>query len=311
MNTLYFKYAVEVEQTRSITQAAENLFMAQPNLSKAIKELEDSLGIIIFERNSKGVTPTKKGMEFLEYAKNILVQLNKMEALASEDNGQRQYFNIAIPRGSYIADGFINFVSELDYKKEIDINIKETNSMETISGICENTFSFGIIRYQGSYETYFLDYLQEKNLCYDLIWEFEYLALMSGKHPLAEERELSQEKLAQYVEIVHGDTVVPYLSANESKRNEKSKAKKRIYVYERGSQFDMLTYIPWTYMWVSPIPEKLLRRYDLVQRRCTVANNKYKDILIYPKGYQFSELDKKFIDKLYASKNEVAFREYH
>ena len=81
MNTLYFKYAVEVEQTRSITQAAENLFMAQPNLSKAIKELEDSLGIIIFERNSKGVTPTKKGMEFLEYAKNILVQLNKMEGL--------------------------------------------------------------------------------------------------------------------------------------------------------------------------------------------------------------------------------------
>ena len=59
MNTLHFKYAVEVEQTRSITQAAENLYMAQPNLSKAIKELEDSLGIIIFERNSKGVTPTK------------------------------------------------------------------------------------------------------------------------------------------------------------------------------------------------------------------------------------------------------------
>ena len=60
MNTLYFRYAVEVERSRSITQAAENLFMAQPNLSKAIKELEDSLGITIFERTPKGVIPTKR-----------------------------------------------------------------------------------------------------------------------------------------------------------------------------------------------------------------------------------------------------------
>lgn len=60
MNTLHFKYAVEVERTRSITQAAENLYMAQPNLSKAIKELEDNLGITIFERTSKGTIPTVK-----------------------------------------------------------------------------------------------------------------------------------------------------------------------------------------------------------------------------------------------------------
>lgn len=55
MNTLHFKYAVEVEKTGSISQAAENLFMAQPNLSKAIRELEDTLGITIFRRTSKGV----------------------------------------------------------------------------------------------------------------------------------------------------------------------------------------------------------------------------------------------------------------
>ena len=68
MNTLHLKYAVEVERTRSISKAAENLFMAQPNLSKAIKELEDSLGITIFQRTSKGVVPTQQGAEFLKYA---------------------------------------------------------------------------------------------------------------------------------------------------------------------------------------------------------------------------------------------------
>ena len=58
MNTLFFKYAIEVEQTRSITKAAENLYMAQPNLSKAIRELEETLGFPIFVRSSKGVIPT-------------------------------------------------------------------------------------------------------------------------------------------------------------------------------------------------------------------------------------------------------------
>ena len=64
MNTLHLKYVAEVAKTGSITQAAENLFMAQPNLSKAIKELEETLGISIFRRTSKGVVLTEKGEEF-------------------------------------------------------------------------------------------------------------------------------------------------------------------------------------------------------------------------------------------------------
>ena len=61
MNILHLKYAVEVAKTKSISKAAENLYMGQPNLSRAIKELEESLGIIIFERNTKGITVTPDG----------------------------------------------------------------------------------------------------------------------------------------------------------------------------------------------------------------------------------------------------------
>ena len=82
MNTLHFKYAVEVERCGSITQAAENLYMAQPNLSKSIKELEDTLGFQIFARTSRGVVPTARGREFLVYARGILNQLQAMEALS-------------------------------------------------------------------------------------------------------------------------------------------------------------------------------------------------------------------------------------
>ncbi len=311
MNTLHFKYAVEVERTRSITQAADNLYMAQPNLSKAIKELEDTIGISIFERTPKGVVPTRKGAEFLNYARNILAQIEKMESLYMPENPNRQCFNISIPRGSYIANSFTKFVSELDMEKEIDMNVNETNSMQVINNIVEHRFNLGIIRYQTVYESYFLDYLAEKEICYDPIWEFEYLALMSKDHPLAAAEEVHYNELNKFLELVHGDTVVPYITSVEARKaKEQPKAKRRIYIYERCNQFDLLTHIPTTYMWVSPIPNELLKRYELIQRKCHLANHKYKDLLIYPKGYKFTTLDKKFLDKLYESKNEVALREY-
>lgn len=307
MNTLHFKYAVEVERTRSITQAAENLFMAQPNLSKAIKELEDTLGITIFERTPKGVIPTQKGAEFLDYAKNVLEQLDRMEQLYIPENTERQRFRLSIPRGSYIAHAFTRFVAELDADKEIDVNLQETNSIQTITNVAEGQFDLGIIRYQIDYENYFFDYLAEKSLQFEPIWEFEYLALMSQQHPLASSKKVLYEALYQYIEIVHGDTVVPYLHANKVQR---TKAKRRIFVYERGSQFDILSHIPKTYMWVSPIPDSFLKLYGLVQRKCHAVNHKYKDLLICRKGYMFTAQDRKFIDHLYASKNEVAFSQY-
>ncbi len=307
MNTLHFKYAVEVERTRSITQAAENLFMAQPNLSKAIKELEDTLGIEIFERTPKGVLPTAKGAEFLGYAKNVLEQLGKMERLYKPEDSGRQCFKISIPRGSYIALAFTRFAAGLDADKEIDVYAQETNSMQSISNVTDEGYPLGIIRCQTDYENYFLDYLEEKRLVSEPIWEFEYLALMSRNHPLAAAKKVAYGDLAPYIEIVHGDTAIPYLPAGRVK---KSEAKKCIYVYERCSQFDLLSSIPKTYMWVSPIPDHFLDLYGLVQRKCHAANHKYKDLLIYPRGYELTALDRQFIDHLYTSKNEVAFRQY-
>jgi DNA-binding transcriptional LysR family regulator len=311
MNTLHLKYSVEIERTRSITKAAENLYMAQPNLSKAIKELEETIGFTIFQRTSKGVVPTPKGVDFLVYARSILEQIEKIESLSNTGGVNKQNFNISIPRGSYIAQGFTQFAAELDFEKEIEVNIQETNSMQAISNIVDGRYNLGIIRYQTMYENYFMDYLAEKQLCYDQIWEFEYLAVMSKNHVLGSAQEVLFNDIIQYIEIVHGDTMVPYLNIQEpGKPKGDSSIKKRIYLYERCNQFDLLNTLPTTYMWVSPIPEKYLKLYGLVQRKVVFPNNKFKDMLIYPRGYRFSCLDKKFIDKLYESKNEVSFKRY-
>jgi DNA-binding transcriptional LysR family regulator len=311
VNTLHFKYAVEVERTGSITQAADNLYMAQPNLSKAIKELEETLGIQIFERTSKGVVPTSKGSEFLIYANNILRQLEKMESLNLPDSSQYQRFCISIPRGSYIASGVTNFIANLDLEKGIDIHVQETNSVQAINNIVDGSYNLGIIRYKIEYEKYFLDYLAEKEIAYDLIWEFDSLVLMSQKHPLATLEKLQSRDLKGYIEIVHGDITVPYLPLDEIRKlSGTNSAMKKIYVYDRCSQFDMLTHIPTTYMWVSPIPKEWLERYDLVQRKCGTHAHKYKDMLVYQKDYTLSDLEMKFMNQLYESKNGVTFQKY-
>ena len=103
MNIAHLKYAVEVEKTASITKAAENLFMGQPNLSRGIKELEETLGVKIFKRTSKGIVPTPQGEEFLGYAKSILAQIEEMESLykPEKNNKQGEVFHLGAARQLY------------------------------------------------------------------------------------------------------------------------------------------------------------------------------------------------------------------
>ena len=315
MNTLFLKYALEINKTRSITKAAESLYMQQPNLSKAIKELEESVGYPIFERTSKGMVPTKQGEIFLIYAKEILDKIGELEMLSVNEERGKERFQISIPRGSYIANSFMELVRDLDKTQHIDFNVCETDSMTTIHNVEEKNFNLGIIRYPVKYEKYFLDYLESKNLRHEMIWEFHYVVVMSKENPLAGKEKIFLEDLETYTKIYHGDTEIPYYDYKEKLRAKESKAFKKINVYERGSQFDLLANVPDTYMWVSPLPERYLSCYQLVQRRCNTHEGKNgseynKDVLIYRKGYRFTELDKKFQAKLYESKIEVSSKEY-
>lgn len=299
MNIMHLKYAVEVAKTGSITQAAENLFMGQPNLSKAIRELEDNLGITIFKRTSKGIVSTQKGEEFLVYAKRILAQIDELESIYHSDPETKQTFSISIPRGSYMAHGFANFVKKLDNEKEIEIHYKETNSMEAISNILQSNFNLAIIRYRDVFEPYFSGLLKEKELKSELVWQFRYIAVMSKDHPLATKPVLTCADFADSIEILHSDNAVPSLPTLEAKRMENiENSNKKIYVFERGSQFEILSNIPNSFMWVSPIPQKMLDRYGLIQRRVSDADYNYKDVLVYMRSYRMTELDNMYIEEL-------------
>ena len=114
MNLLHMKYAVEVAETGSINKAAEKLYVGQPNLSRAIKELENSLGISIFERSAKGMILTPDREQFVHYARSILSQIDSIEDIFKKDALNKKRFSISVPRAGYITDAFAKFSKLID-----------------------------------------------------------------------------------------------------------------------------------------------------------------------------------------------------
>ncbi len=273
MNILHIKYAVEIAKSGSLNKAAEKLIIAQPNLSRAIKDLETDLGITIFERTAKGMTLTLEGEEFIGYAKGLLNQIEQVEQMYKAGTPLKQKFSISVPRACYISEAFTQFSKKLT-KDPAEIFYKETNSQRTISNMLNHDYKLGIIRYAENYDKYFSAMLDEKGFEYELITSFTYNLVISKESPLAKKEKIFFADLEPYIEIAHADPYVPSLPLSKVVKEElNDNIGRRIFIFERASQFELLSENTSTFMWVSPTPEKLLNKYGLIQRKC-VENKK-------------------------------------
>lgn len=302
MNILHMKYAVEVARLGSLNKAAETLLIAQPNISRSIKELEADLGITIFSRSAKGTVLTPEGEQFIGYAEGILKQIEQVEMLYKHGSPKKQKFSVSVPRACYISAAFAEFSKGLG-KDAAEIFYKETNSQRTINNILNNDYKLGIIRYAENHDKYFKTMLDEKGLNYEMVAEFSYVLIMSRDHALANKENITFNDLVPYIEIAHADPYVPSLPlAKVVKEELPENIDRRIFVFERASQFDLLSENTQTFMWVSPASRKVLERYGLVQRKCAENKKIYKDVLIYRDGYKLTRLDKQFVTALCESK---------
>ena len=302
MNLLHMKQALVVAKCGSLGKASEELLIAAPNISRSIKELEADLGITIFDRTQNGMKLTPEGEEFLEFAKSILGQIDQVENYYKKGHPKKQTFSISVPRASYICEAFAEFSKYLS-KDTAEVFYKETNSQRTINNMLNHDYKLGIVRYAENYDMYFKTMLEEKGFNYELITEFTYKIIMSKNSPLAKLDTISTDDLADYIEIAHADPYVPSVPVSKVVKEELSDdIERRIFVFERTSQFELLTRNLDTFMWVSPIPQSLLDRYDLVQKECNENRKVYKDLLIYKNGYKLSKLDRQFITCLTEAK---------
>ena len=306
VNLMHMKYALEVEKTRSISKAAESLYMGQPNLSRAIKELEESLGITIFNRTRRGIEPTEQGERFLAYARNIIAQVEEVEALCRREKEGKIRFGISVPGAGYIFSAFAGFSQQLSADKELELRCEETGAAQAVDNILNRTSELAIIRYRTEFEKSFNSLAQERDLCVLEQWDFNALLLMSREHPLANAERIKIGDLSGYNEIEDLNAYVPPMQAAEESRVPDAVPGRHIAVGGYAGCIDILRENLAAYMWSSPAPEQSVRGFGLVQRRCEDFDVKYRDVLVCRRDYKLIDIDNNFIEFLRCVRAEVS-----
>ena len=304
MNIVYLKYAAAVAKAGSLSKAAEELAVAQPNLSRAIKELEKELDITIFDRKPKGIVLTPDGERLLSRGRLIIRDIEKLETEFKNKGGEKAVFSLSAARADYIAEAFARFSRSLTRAARCEAYYKETNALRTLSNVLEKEYRLGIIRYAASYDKEAM--LESKNLTCELIAEFRARITISKTSPLALSDEIKESDLANYTEVAYGDPYVPSVSLTEIKKEELPEgAERRIFVFERAGALRLVAENEEAYMFASPLSEATLSRYDLVQRVCKSPKKIYRDVLVYPKNYALTAQDKAFVTCLCEEKRKL------
>ncbi len=305
MNIQQLRCIVEIARVGSITKAAENLYMNQPNLSRTVIEFEKEYGVTLFIRNSQGVILTDSGKKVVEKAEEIIKKTNDLNRFLYNNDKETINVKLAVPRSSYISVAFCNTVEAFENNK-LNISYKECNNTDILNDVMINGYNLGIIRIPTELEAKYKKMITSKQMQFQEIWNFKYKILFSQNHPLATKAKLCFDDLKDYSVLLHDDEYIPFVSKEEIKKFTPSHdSQSKILIQERGSQFDILSNLPNTYMWTTPIPKSLLESHKLVTKKCIDNRQSYSDILIYPKNYSLTDFEKLFIENVFEIKYEL------
>ena len=305
MNLLYLQYALEVARAGSINKAAENLYMGQPNLSRAIKDLEASLGITIFERSSRGMIPTPQGEELLRHAKRVVRDVEIIENLYLRRNTRAERFSVSAPCSAYVSHAFAEFSSKVERLEPTELFYNEVSAQQAVKNLLDHDYDLGVVRLDNRDLDAFQSALEGKGLFYELIAEFSSVLVMSESCPLARLDNVNLSALSPYVELSPADPSAASLSAAAQRKDELPDASEhRIFALDRASCYEILARNENAYMWSEGLPTPLLSRYGLVQKSCRLSAKKWSDLLIYRDDHVLTRLDKLFITELCDSKRK-------
>ena len=315
MNVLHMKYALEIARTGSLNKAAANLFVGQPNLSRAIKDLEASLGITIFDRSSKGMILTPEGEVFLDYAEKILRQIDEVEQIYRDGAGEakiRQRFSIYAPGAGYISAAFSAFSTMVDRSRPSELEFKESTVPDVIKGVLNSECKLGILRFSIESDKYYRELIAEKNLLGETVADFNCVLSFSTDHPFSGLDEITPELLCEHTEAIFANesfassqgalSVAGVTVTHPVSPLEYPGPKHKILVYDRAGMLELLHKNPDVFAWTGPAPKQWLEHHGLSQKNCRGIVRRYKDLLIYRNDYRLSSLDKMFITELTKSK---------
>ena len=238
MTLQQLRYVVCVSETGNITTASEKLFISQPSLTNAIKNLEEEMNINIFNRNNKGVTLTPEGITFLSYARQVLEQADLLTNKYVNNKERKPVFSVSCQHYSFAVNAFIDVINEFN-ASEYNFTIRETQTYEIITDVSQLISEIGILYLSSKNEEIISKLLKENDLSFDLLFIAKPHVFISNTHPLAKRNKIKLDELLDY----------PYLSFEQGQYNSfyfseeilpTLDRKKNIKVRDRATLFNLL-----------------------------------------------------------------------
>ena len=192
------RYITEVVECGSINAASQNLYVSQPALSTAIKDAEQELGIEIFNRSNRGITLTQEGVEFVGYARQVLEQVDLLEARYSgTGNKAVQKLSISSQHYAFCVKAFVDLVEEYD-QDEYEFTLRETRTAEIIEDVKSYRSELGVLYLSNFNKRVISKALSDAGLEFVALFEAEPHVFVGEHHPLAQETSVKPEQLEDY-----------------------------------------------------------------------------------------------------------------
>lgn len=238
MTLQQLRYMITIVNCGSISEAAKQLFITQPSLSNAVKELEQEYGITIFNRNPKGISLSLDGSEFLSYARQVLEQADLLEQHYLKKLPAKRICSISTQHYAFAVNAFVNLVERQDHD-EYEFTLRETRTYEIIEDVKNFRSELGIVYLNDFNEKVLEKLFKDSGLNFHPLFEASPHVFISSSHPLSSRSSVTMEELKPY----------PFLAFEQGENNSfyfseeilsTVPRKKIIYVSDRATLFNLL-----------------------------------------------------------------------
>ena len=197
MTLTQLRYIIAIADTGSMNEAAKSLFISQPSLSLAVKELEKEIGTELFKRSNRGVSVTQEGMEFLSYARQVVEQYQLMESRYIEKKNIKKKFGVSMQHYTFAVNAFVEMVKQFGMD-EYEFAVHETRTYDVIQDVKNFKSEIGILYLNDFNRKVLTKLFHESNLEFHKILECSIYVYMWKGHPLADKEEITLEELREY-----------------------------------------------------------------------------------------------------------------
>ena len=238
MTLIQLKYILTIAETKSLNKAAEQLYVSQPSLTNALKELEKEIGITIFFRSGRGVTLTNDGVEFLTYARELYHEYEQLLHRYTEGGSYKKKFAVSTQHYSFAVNAFVDLIQQYG-QEEYDFSLRETQTYEIIEDVAKMKSEIGILFLNEFNEKVLRKLMKANDLEFHPLFTARPHVFISRRHPLADHTIITNEELEAY----------PYLSFEQGEHNSfyfseeifsTTERKKNIRVRDRATLFNLL-----------------------------------------------------------------------